>query len=347
MDSASTSAFPSRAAWMTGIRMLSATRSQVGRGNVGPPAPHHPHNPTRNSEVALIRSLTTPHASMIAPILRAAACVTALIAAAPHALWLEPQAAAAELAYPLAVASAAEGPLYLADRDLPGVWKIADGKLSLFFQASKKFRTPLNAVRCLALDADGKLLAGDSSTRDVYRFNDAGQPVPLTKGGIGIPMAIAVKKNGDLVVADLELHLLWSVPAAGGSATKLAEVPAPRGVAVDSADRVWVVSHGADQVLRLKPDGAVETVVKGRPFQFPHQIVVADDNTAFVTDGYAKTVWKVVEGAEPQKWCSGDPLVNPVGIARRGDRWLVADPRAKAVFQVDAAGKIERLPANP
>jgi outer membrane protein assembly factor BamB len=256
-------------------------------------------------------------------------------------------AAGADVAYPLAVASAADGPVYLADRDLPGVWKIADGKLTLFFQASKKFRTPLNAVRCLAFDAEGKLLAGDSSTRDVYRFNDAGQPVPLTKGGIGIPMAIAVAKSGDLVVADLELHCLWKVPAAGGTAIKLKEVPAPRGVAIDSDERVWIVSHGSDQVLRLNQDGSIETIVKGRPFQFPHQIVVADDNTAFVTDGYAKTVWKIVAGAEPQKLCAGEPLVNPVGLARRGDRLLVADPRAKAVFQIDATGKIEPLPAAP
>lgn len=273
-------------------------------------------------------------------------------AAVALAVWLGLVAIQAELrgadfAYPLAVASASSGPVYAADRDLPGVWKIDEGKLSVFFQASKKFRTPLNAVRCLAFDADGKLLAGDSSTRDVYRFNDAGQPVPLTKGGIGIPMAIAVAKSGDLVVADLELHLLWKVPAAGGPAVKIKEVPAPRGVAVDSADRIWVVSHGPDQVLRVLPDGMVEPIVKGRPFQFAHQIVLADDNTAYVTDGYAKAVWKVVPGAEPQKLCAGDPLVNPVGIARRGDRLLIADPRAKAIFQLDSAGKIERLPASP
>ena len=276
-----------------------------------------------------------------------AAVVVAACTLAMSVAWLEGVAVGADVAYPLAVASSTDGPVYLADRDLPGVWKIADGKLSLLFQASKKFRTPLNAVRCLALDAEGKLLAGDSSTRDVYRFNDAGQPVPLTKGGIGIPMAIAVAKNGDLVVADLELHILWSVPAAGGTAKKLAEVPAPRGVAIDATDRVWIVSHGADQVVRLKPDGGLETVVKGRPFQFPHQIVVADDNTAFVTDGYAKAVWKIVEGAEPQKLCAGEPLINPVGIARRGDRLLVADPRAKAVFQIDPMGKIEKMAANP
>ena len=46
--------------------------------------------------------------------------------------------------YPIGVAVAPNSEVYVADRKLPGVWKIAGGKPSVFFQASKKFRTPLN-----------------------------------------------------------------------------------------------------------------------------------------------------------------------------------------------------------
>lgn len=254
---------------------------------------------------------------------------------------------AAELDYPLAVASAAEGPIFLADRNLPGIWKVEGEKLAVLFQASKKFRTPLNAVRCVALDQQGKLLAGDSATREVYRFTDAGEPQPLTKGGIGIPMSIGVLKSGELVVADLELHVIWKVPALGGAPEKVAEAPAPRGLAIDAEDRLWIVSHGPDQVIRLKLDGSRETIVKGRPFQFPHQIVLDAAGVAYVTDGYAKAVWRVKEGEEPQKWVEGDPLVNPVGIARRGPLILVADPRAKALLQINEQGQASRLPLNP
>ena len=256
-------------------------------------------------------------------------------------------AGAAELDYPLSIAAGDSGPIYLADRNLPGVWKLDGENLTVLFQASKKFRTPLNAVRCVALDRDGKLLAGDSATRDVYRFDDQGQPVPLTKGEIGIPMSIAVNKAGDLFVADLEVHIIWKVPAAGGKPEKFAAVPAPRGLAFDGQDRLWVVSHGKDQVVRLSPTAQSEVVVKGRPFQFPHNIVVAEDGaTAFVTDGYAKAVWKIAGEGEPQKLVENEPLVNPVGLARRGGDLLVVDPRAKAVVKVDAAGKAAVLPAK-
>ena len=59
---------------------------------------------------------------------------------------------AQEMQYPLDVVEADKQTAYVADRNLPGVWKITDGKAEIFFKGSKKFRTPLNAVRCLAID---------------------------------------------------------------------------------------------------------------------------------------------------------------------------------------------------
>lgn len=252
-------------------------------------------------------------------------------------------ARAAQPQYLLGIAVDEAQTVYLADRELPGVWRLADGKLSLLFQGSKKFRTPLNAVRCLAIDGDGHLLAGDSATRDVYRFGDDGQPKPLTKGEIGIPSCIAVNKAGDILVGDLETHRLWKVPAAGGQPALLAQVAAPRALCVDREDRLWVVSHGKDQLLRMAADGKPEVVAAGRPFEFPSAVVVDGEGTAYVCDTYAKAVWKVAPGKPPAKWLAGDPLVSPVGLAWRGADLLVADPRAKGVVQIDPAGKASRL----
>jgi sugar lactone lactonase YvrE len=243
--------------------------------------------------------------------------------------------------YPLAVAAGTDGTIYIADRNLPGVWKIVDGKPVIYFQGSKKFRTPLNAVRCLAIDANGKLLAGDSSTREVYRFDDAGQPQPLTKGGVGIPMALAVDAAGDIWAADIEIHRLVKIPAAGGEPKIMVELPAPRGLAVDGAGRIWAVSQGKDQVVKLAEDGgSYEVIVSGQPFNFPHQLAFDASGSAYVTDGYSKAVWKVTAGAEPVQILTGAPLDNPVGICRQGDRLLVVDPRANALFDIATDGKI-------
>lgn len=251
---------------------------------------------------------------------------------------------AAELVYPLSVATAEKSPVYIADLKVPGIWSVQDGKVSPFFQGSKVFRTPLNAIRCVALDSKGRVLAGDSATRDVYRFDKADtKPVPLTNGGIGIPMDVVETKEGDLLVSDLELHRIWKVPAAGGKPTLFAEVSAPRGLALDQAGNLWVVSGTADQLLKVSPDGTVNVVVKGRPFNFPHDVVVFDDGTAFVSDGYEKALWKVTPDGKTEKWVSGVPFQNPVGMARQGNQILVADPHAKTVFSVDPAKKVSDL----
>jgi sugar lactone lactonase YvrE len=258
-----------------------------------------------------------------------------------------PQASAAELQYPLAIATDAQGTAYLADRNLPGVWKVASGKLELFFEGSKKFRTPLNAPRCILVDPKGRVLAGDSSTREVYRFDAEGKPQPLTKGGIGIPMSLAVDRQGNIFIADLETHRIYKIPEDGGDPAEFAVVPAPRGLTIDGEDRLWVVSHGKDQLLRITPDGKIETLVAGRPFEFPHNVVLDKHQTAYVCDGYAKAIWKVGADRKPVKWVSGKPFVNPVGLAWQGDNLLVADPHAKKVFAVDPAGQVTELAMQP
>lgn len=252
---------------------------------------------------------------------------------------------AEDMQYPLAAAVAKDGTIYIADRDLPGVWKWADGKLEVYFRGSKKFRTPLNAVRCLAIDKDGKLLAGDSSTREIYRFDDQGQPQPLTKGNVGIPMALAIAHDGAIIAGDQEIQRIVRVPAPGGEPEILAEITAPRGVTVDGDGAIWVASHGKDAVVKFSPDGKTrEVIAAGRPFQFSHHIVVAPDNkTAYVVDGYAKTIWKVEPGAEPKPLFAGEPLKNPVGLAWTDAGLIVVDPHTKTVYRLSFDGKLETL----
>jgi glucose/arabinose dehydrogenase len=247
---------------------------------------------------------------------------------------------AAEPVYPLTAAVTEQGTVYVSDLRLPGLWKVEQGKGDVFFQASPKFRTPLNAVRCVRVDRKSRVLACDSSTREIYRFDDQGQPHGLTGGKIGIPMDVAENPDGELFVSDLETQRIWKIPADGGAPTEFAVVAAPRGMRFDQEGRLWIVSHGKDQLVRIVPDGAKSVVVAGRPFQFPHEVLVQDDGTALVSDGYAKAVWKVSENQKPEPWVQGEPLQNPVGLCRSDKAVLIVDPRAKTVFAADAAGQL-------
>ncbi len=255
----------------------------------------------------------------------------------------------ADLQYPIAVAVGSDGATYVADPKLPGIWKIVEGKPEIFFAGQKKFRTPLNAVRCLAVDEKGKLLAGDSATRDIYRFDEPGKPVPLTGGSIGIPAAIAVNGKGEIFVADLETQRVFTVPPAGGTPVEFGHYPSLRGLALDTQERLWIVTSGAAQLLRVAPDGKVETIVTERTFHFPQQIAVDAKGTAFVSDGYGKVIWKVDETGKPQQWARSDAFRNPQGLAWREARLLVADPQAGQIFAVDPQGQVTPIvkPATP
>ncbi len=251
---------------------------------------------------------------------------------------------AGEFVHPLDVVVDAEGTVYVADRRLPGVWRSTKTGFEPFVVGAKRFREPLNAVRCIALDGDGRLLVGDSATREVYRIGSKGHVVGLTSkpsepGAIGIPNDIAVDSNGVIHVADLESHRIWRVPARGGKPEEFASVRGPRGLDFDEDGRLWVVCHGEDQVLRFTPDGRSEVVVAGRPFRFPNDIVVVGE-TAYVTDGYAKSVLAVRTGERPNVLRKGGPLSNPVGLTARKDGLIVVDSRARRLFRVGFDGTI-------
>jgi len=252
-------------------------------------------------------------------------------------------APATSLVYPLDVSVAADAKtLYLVDRKLPGLWKAAaDGSLAVLYPAKKKFRTPLNAVRCITGDGKGGLLVGDSGTREVYRVTLDGKATPLTKGGIGIAMGIAVGGDGTIFVSDLELQRIWSVPAAGGTPKQFAVLPAPRGMTFDKNGQLWVVSGGPrNQLVKIAADGKITPVVKSRTFIYPNDVAVAEDGTAYVSDGYADCIWKVAADGKATKWVQGKPLDNPVGLDWQGKNLLVVDSRAKQLFSITPDAKL-------
>lgn len=305
--------------------------------------------------VANVLALTSRYARVDAavcssvPVRRACLALLTLLLAVPTVAQ-ETASAVTEFQYPLAVAARADGVVFVADRNLPGIWKVENGQKSIYFHASKKFRTPLNAVRCLAFDHQGRLLAGDSATRDVYRFDDTGTPQPLTKGWIGIPMAIAVATDGTIFTADLELHRIWKMPAEGSEKpVEFAVINSPRGLALDPDGTLWVLSTSSKdgQIQKVAADGKVESVIKDHPFNLPHNLVRLADGAMYVTDNYEHCVWKVTVGAAPEKFVAGAPLDRPVGLCVAGDRLLVADPHIRTIFAIGMDRAVSVLISSP
>ena len=273
---------------------------------------------------------------------------------------------------PLAVAVAADGTAYVADRDLPGVWKVPPPgpgagdapaapvvpKPVVLKAVPRRFGRPLNAPRCLAVALDGTLLVGDTATREVYRLDPAADdPAPAalltapgTTGPVGVPSALAVGPGGAIYVADLETQRIYEVPAAGaveaGAEPKeIAVLPGVRGLAFGPGGELFAVTTDADPVRRLAPpaggdDGpwGMTVAVAGRPFGFGQHVAAGPDGTLYVADNYEKCVWKIPPAGGgfggPAKLAAGAPLAGPVGLA-----WDAADPPRLLVAD-PAAGKL-------
>jgi hypothetical protein len=260
---------------------------------------------------------------------------------------------APRLAYPAAVAVDPAGVLYIADPLLPGVFRRGPGgALDVFARGGSRDRTPLRAVRALAVGQGGELFAGDTATGEVYRLRPGRPPEPLTGGALEIPSGLAVDPSGDLVVTDLRLGLVARVPRGGGKPVTVARVPAPRGVAVTRAGDIVVLSAGPDALLRVAPDGRVAPLVTGRPFRFPVALAVAPEGEGggfLVSDAYKAAVWSVAPTGEVRVRVRGKPLVRPGGLAvEPSGAWLVADPGAGQVFRAArGAAEVEPLLTAP
>lgn len=241
--------------------------------------------------------------------------------------------------YPIAIAVDQDAAAYVVDLDLPGVWKLSGvdeplAKASLFVRGSNLLRQPLNRPRCIAIDAGGAILVGDSATRDVYRIALAdAEPVPLTGGQIGVPMAICVDGAGEFVyVGDAEKRSTFKFPIAGGKPELVARVNA-RGLAFDDQQNLWAVTPDDPAVVTIDvKTGDVKPIVTGRPFGYPNGLAWSG-GSAFVTDGYARAIHQVTAQGKTTIVHQGDGLIGPVGIVADEANITVVDPKTKRVIR--------------
>jgi len=249
---------------------------------------------------------------------------------------------AAKPVYPISLARDGDV-IYVVDLELPGVWKSDGAGQGIFVRGTRSFRQPLNRPRCIAIHPQGGVLVGDSATREVFHVaaQDAA-PQALTQGKVGIAMALAVSPDGQTVyVGDAEQRAVLRFPIGGGEPETVVPVNA-RGLAFDTTGNLWAVTPDDDAIHRINIiDSSSEVVVKGRPFKYPNGLVWADE-LGFVTDGYGKSIWKFTADGQTELWHEGEPLVGPVGIAVGDGAILVADPRAKQVFEFDLSDKAFR-----
>jgi len=224
-----------------------------------------------------------------------------------------------------------------------------------------------NRIRKIAPDGTVSTLAGASEG-----FADGSGNL----AAFHTPSAIALDRDGNLVVADTGNHAIRKVtpqgvvttlagsgaPGYADGAGRQAQFNGPVGVAVDKAGNVFVADTYNDRIRKIAPDGAVTTVAgSGAPgmqdgpaasamFDTPSGIAVDDQGVMYIADTGNSAVRRlgadgmVSTHAAPAEGDDKPLLRRPVALALAPDGWLyVSDMSRGRILQVSPAGQLHGL----
>jgi sugar lactone lactonase YvrE len=261
------------------------------------------------------------------------------------ALWIASIASAispaAELAYPVDVAVDGQGGVFIADHEAHALLKITPSGVEIIARGEGRPRTPLYGIRHIAPSVDGGFVASDPATMKLYRIDAEGAVTPLADDGRFVtPWGLVVEAAGSVLVVDRVSHVLRRVKS-GGDVEDVVDVKSPRAVLVDKDGAIVVLTD--DNLVRVSA-GTTTPLAKSMPFEFPHDVVLNSDGNFYVSDGYARAIWRVGADGAVSTFVQGEPLVSPQGLAldRQGNL-LVADPHARSIFSITPKGDVTRL----
>jgi uncharacterized protein (TIGR03437 family) len=157
-------------------------------------------------------------------------------------------------------------------------------------------------VRKVASDGTIATVAGSGASR--YFGGDNG---PASMARLNAPYGVAVDAAGNYYLTDTGNHRIRKVTTAGvistiagtgdpgskgdyGSAV-LAELNAPRGIAIDSLNNLYVADSGNNQVRKITPSGIIVPVATG--LNGPQGVAVDSNGSVYIADTKNNLVVKV------------------------------------------------------
>ena len=169
------------------------------------------------------------------------------------------------------------------------------------------------------------------------------------KGQFDSPTAMAVDRNGNLLIADTGNGRIEKFSPTGSFITSIGQFEAPNGIAMDRGGNIYVAEIGSKQsVQKLDPEGKFIAEWKGPDAGFygPRRIAIGPDNSVYVLDqGRTRVVKFAPNGEVLTVWGSkgtGDgQLDDPASVAvdPTTKKVYVADPRNKRIQVFDSDGK--------
>lgn len=229
------------------------------------------------------------------------------------------------------------GEIYVADMESAALLRWSGTGFEVVAKGKGLPKTPLFGIRHIVPEGDGNILASDPATMALYRIAASGEITAIPDDdGFVTPWGIAIDGSGNILAVDRVTQRLRRMRP--DSIEDVATIRAPRAILAGTDGSLHVLTDR--NVLRMG-NGNGEPVVQSSPFEFPHDFVRAPDGGFFVTDGYARCIWKISPEGRVSVHVQGDPFISPQGLALNADGdLLVADAHARTIFRVSGGGQV-------
>jgi virginiamycin B lyase len=221
---------------------------------------------------------------------------------------------------PIAIAAAPDGSIWFTIDGAAAIGRLRDGQVERLPKSGKSVE-PLG----MAAAPDGAAWYADIAAGGVARMAPSGEVSSF-------PLDTPMVRLGRLAVAPD--GAAWFAEATGYSITRLKDgeltrhVPdslrgGPYGVAVAADGTVWATLQGANQLLRIAPDGAIEAFDVPRPAVVPTDVAVAPDGAVWFLQFRGNRIGRLEDGKFAEFEVAEDNAgLSGLAVAQDGAVWF-------------------------
>ena len=167
------------------------------------------------------------------------------------------------------------------------------------------------------------------------------------KGQFDSPTAMAVDRNGNLLIADTGNGRIEKFSRTGSFITSIGLFEAPSGIAIDHSGNIYVAEIGSKHSLqKLDPEGKFIAEWKDPGFYGPRRIAIGPDDSIYVVDSGRNRIVKLNSvGRLLASWGSEGSAdgqfkgISSVAIDPANNKVYVADPLNRRIQVFDSNGK--------
>jgi len=209
----------------------------------------------------------------------------------------------------------------------------------------------------IAVDADGNMIIGCESTRNILVVTPDGTVTLLTNVGTYMSLLsdLDIDNNGDYIVVGSSAVVKVTPAGAVSVVTSGGVLSTLQAVCIDPVTNDYFVAKGstnASVIWRVTPAGNVTEIVSGSPLiNFIEGLEIDVNGDLIVADEYGDAVHKVTQSGVVTTIYSGTPLQAPedICIDANGDYFITDDPSTteNVVYKLTPGGIISVFASSP